>query len=271
MRTITLVIQIGLTKLVAAEYLNLMSRVRTLIESVTPTALGITAEEFAEFTNLLEKLQLRVSYSSASALTAQLNELDKQRDSLLTYIFATINSGVNLPSAILGAAYKALELLIRPYVGIQTMPNQQQTMEVNGLIGALSADDAKAHLATVNLQSCVDDLKTINDEYASLTQQRTLDMGQDVPETTEALRKQIDPIYTSLAWIAFAENVSQPTEVTAQFIHDLNLVIKEVNNLYNQRTGKTTGTEDPVIPGTDPGTEDPAGGGDDEGGSPSGI
>lgn len=47
MRALTVLLFISLKKLNAAEYLNLMSRLRVLIETATPEALGLTAAEFA--------------------------------------------------------------------------------------------------------------------------------------------------------------------------------------------------------------------------------
>ena len=77
MRTIVLLVSPALSKLNASEYLNLMTRLQTLIETATPTALGLTDEEFEEFKALVAKLQNRVNYTSASALTAQLDGIDK--------------------------------------------------------------------------------------------------------------------------------------------------------------------------------------------------
>ena len=54
MRTVVLLISPALSKLNASEYLNLMTRLRTLIETATPTALGLTDEEFEEELRLSE-------------------------------------------------------------------------------------------------------------------------------------------------------------------------------------------------------------------------
>ena len=124
MRTVVLLSFIALGKLNASEYLNLMTRLRTLIETATPTALGLTDEEFEEFKALVAKLQNRVNYTSASALTAQLDGIDKQRDSLLTFLFSIVQNGVNLPLEAQRAAAEALALIIRPYANIQRLPGQ---------------------------------------------------------------------------------------------------------------------------------------------------
>ena len=88
MRSITILLSIALGRLNNAEYLNLMSRLQKLVETATPTAVGLTAEEFDEFKDLVEQLQDRINYTTASDRTALLDTLDSQRDSVLTFLFS---------------------------------------------------------------------------------------------------------------------------------------------------------------------------------------
>lgn len=272
MRTVVLLSFIALGKLNASEYLNLMTRLRTLIETATPTALGLTDEEFEEFKALVAKLQNRVNYTSASALTAQLDGIDKQRDSLLTFLFSTIQNGVKLPIEAQRVAAEALELIIRPYANIQRLPGQQEMVQVNGLLIDLAAESAAAHVTTLNLTAVVDELKKQNDQYAALTQQRTLESDANATENIAELRARMDPMYVAVTTIAHAESVANPTETTAEFIRALNATVAEVDHLYNLRVGHVKKQDqDTVVPGTDPeqpgGGEptDPGDGGDDSG------
>ena len=249
-----------------------MTRLRTLIETATPTALGLTDEEFEEFKDLVAKLQNRVNYTSASALTAQLDGIDKQRDSLLTFLFSTIQNGVNLPLEAQRAAAEALALIIRPYANIQRLPGQQETVQVNGLLVDLAAEAAAAHVTTLNLTAVVEALKEQNDQYATLTQQRTLESDAKATENIAELRARMDPMYVAVTTIAHAESVANPTETTAEFVRALNATVAEVDHLYNLRVGHVKKEDqETVVPGTDPeqpgGEEptDPDDGGDDSG------
>lgn len=277
MRTVVLLSSIALGKLNASEYLNLMTRLQTLIEGATAEALGLTNDEFEEFKDLVAKLQNRVNYTSASALTAQLDGIDKQRDSLLTFLFSTIQNGVKLPIETQRVAAEALELVIRPYANIQRLPGQQETVQVNGLLIDLAAESAATHVATLNLTAVVDELKKQNDQYAALTQQRTLEGDANATENITELRARMDPMYVAVTTIAHAESVANPTEATAEFVRALNATVAEVEHLYNLRVGHVKKEEqETVVPGTDPeqpGGEEPTDPGDDgsEGGSPSGI
>lgn len=277
MRTVVLLSSIALGKLNASEYLNLMTRLQTLIETATAEALGLTNEEFEEFKDLVAKLQNRVNYTSASALTVQLDGIDKQRDSLLTFLFSTIQNGVKLPIEAQRMAAEALELIIRPYANIQRLPGQQETVQVNGLLIDLAAESAAAHVTTLNLTAVVDELKKQNDQYAALTQQRTLESDANATENIAELRARMDPMYVAVTTIAHAESVANPTEATAEFVRALNATVAEVDHLYNLRVGHVKKQDqDTVVPGTDPeqpGGEEPTdpGDGGDDSGTPGGV
>ena len=277
MRTIVLLVSPALSKLNASEYLNLMTRLQTLIETATAEALGLTNEEFEEFKDLVAKLQNRVNYTSASALTVQLDGIDKQRDSLLTFFFSTIQNGVKLPIEAQRVAAEALELIIRPYANIQRLPGQQETVQVNGLLIDLAAESAAAHVTTLNLTAVVDELKKQNDQYAALTQQRTLESDANATENIAELRARMDPMYVAVTTIAHAESVANPTEATAEFVRALNATVAEVDHLYNLRVGHVKKQDqDTVVPGTDPeqpGGEEPTdpGDGGDDSGTPGGV
>ena len=276
MRSLTILLTIALTKLNNAEYMNLMGRLRKLVETATPVAVGLTDAEFEEFKVLVNQLQDRVNYSTASDRTELLNTLDNQRDSVLTFLFSTINNSAKMPIESLSAPGKALALLTRPYTSIQSAQDQQETVKINGLLKDLDTDEAKANLEALNLTESVAKLREINDEYEAQSAARAHDkeVARMSSESGTALRKSIDPLFEAIRQITLAESIAKPTDVTAGFILDFNAAIHEVNTLYNLRTGKTTSGEgETVLPGpdtdepTDP--REPEGG--DAGGSPDEI
>lgn len=257
MRSLTILLTIALSKLNNAEYLNLMSRLQKLVETATPTAVGLTADEFDEFKDLVEQLQDRINYPTASDRTAHLTTLDKQRDSVLTFIFSTINNSKKVPILELSEAGNALTLIIRPYTSIQSDQDQVETVKIKGILKDLDTEEAKAHLATLNLTDAVAKLQEINDEYETVTAARARDKeaARMSSDSGTNLRKRLDPIFEAIRQITLAESIAKPTEVTAEFILGLNSAIREVNTLYNLRTGKTqSGEDETVLPGTDPET-----------------
>lgn len=271
MRSITILLSIALGRLNNAEYLNLMSRLQKLVETATPTAVGLTAEEFDEFKDLVEQLQDRINYTTASDRTALLDTLDSQRDSVLTFLFSTINNSAKMPIEAQSAAGNALARITHPYTSIQGDQDQQETVKIKGLLKDLDTEEAKAHLATLNLTDAVAKLQEINDEYETQSAARARDKeaARMSTESGTNLRKRLDPIFEAIRQITLAESIAKPTDVTAEFILGFNSAIREVNTLYNQRTGKTqSGDGETVLPGTDPETpEEPQEPGGD-GGTP---
>ncbi|HIX86063.1 MAG TPA: hypothetical protein H9848_05600, partial [Candidatus Parabacteroides intestinigallinarum] len=59
-----------------------------------------------------------------------------------------------------------------------------------------------------------------------------------------------------------AESIANPTAATAEFVLAFNGLVREVDRLYNLRTGNTQaeGGGETVIPGTDPGESEGEGG-----------
>lgn len=271
MRSLTILLTIALSKLNNAEYLNLMSRLQKLVETATPTAVGLTADEFDEFKALVDQLQDRINYTTASDRTALLDTLDSQRDSVLTFLFSTINNSAKMPIEAQSAAGSALARITHPYTSIQSDQDQQETVKIKGMLKDLDTEEAKAHLATLNLTDAVAKLQEINDEYETQSAARARDKeaARMSTESGTNLRKRLDPIFEAIRQITLAESIAKPTDVTAEFILGFNSAIREVNTLYNQRTGKTqSGDGETVLPGTDPETPEDSGEPSGDGGTP---
>ena len=258
MRALKVLLEIHLRYLNAKEYLNLMSRLRVLLQDATPEAVGLTAEEMAEFEKYVDELQQRVSFTTATLETGDLDEGELQRDKIITYLFNAIENGKDLPLEDQAKAAKALGLTIQPYKGIQSLPNQQETVSIAGLLLDWSSEEAKTHLATMGLTAVVAKLQEVNDNYRLLSAKRARDLEALTPATVTELRAKLDPIFEAIKVITLAESVAKPTEVTAEFILGFNSAIREVNRLNSLRKEKgseDSEKQDPTIPGTD--TETP--------------
>ena len=113
----------SLHKLNNAEYANFANRTLNLAADTGAEAMGVTDEDLDRYSVLLSQLNDLVARSYASAETAELAELDKQRDVLGKYIIDTVNAGQTLPLASKSAAAKALWLVLKPYKGFHDLPN----------------------------------------------------------------------------------------------------------------------------------------------------
>ena len=257
------------------EYLNLMTRTKEWLDAVGFAALGIEADVMERFEQLLGLLGDLVARSYAQAETPEMAELEKQRDALGLYIIDNVRNAQNVPIANAADAAKSLWLDLKPYEKFYSMPNQQETMMLDGMTRDLKSEKNAPYVATLGLTSYVDELATVNTRYAELTSQRTSQRNAEKTADSATLRKEMDQLYDYITTVAFCESVAKPTDATARFISELNAVIDEINALYNQRMGltKKTDEETPLPPATDSGTttptepETPGTGGDDSGGT----
>lgn len=105
MKQIVKIQEIGLAKLNNAEYTNFSTRVLTLVEqagTLEPdggSALGIETEVQEEYDGLRATMNDIVAQSRISDLTAELADLDKQRDDLVVYLFSSLRSKKTSPVA----------------------------------------------------------------------------------------------------------------------------------------------------------------------------
>ena len=243
MKTIVTIQEINLHVLNVSEYNNFMTRVRTLIDNAGLDKLGIEQADYDEFLADLGIIEQLVKQSRASEITAQLEELDTQRDSLLTYIFDTVNNATRLPIEAMKRAATSLQMVIKPYAGIQRTAMQQETAQINGLLLDLAGNMA-ANVTTLGLDDMVAQLKQANDSYAALTDERTQAGATNKLENSKTVRARMDNAYTTLCHIAFANSVVNPSEQTAAFVRDLNATIGEVKTRYNQRRAQAAGSTD---------------------------
>lgn len=244
MKTIVKLKSPGLHKLNNAEYANLANRMLNLAADTGAEALGVEDDDLDRYSVLLSQLNDLVSRSYASAETAELEELDKQRDTLGKYIIDTVNAGQNLPIASKAAAAKALWLVLKPYKGFHDLPNQQETTVVSGMVLDLSKTENEPHVSSLGLTDFVNELNLVNTRYQTLTDQRTLSREAAKTDNSKTLRTEMDALYDYITTVGFCMSVVTPTEDTARFIAQLNAIIDETNTSYNQRIAQTKAAEE---------------------------
>ena len=252
MRTIVKIKDFGITKLNNAEYTNFSTRVLTLVEqagTLEPdggSALGIEAEVQEEYETLLATMNDIVAQSRISDHTAELMEVDKQRDDLVVYLFKLLRSKKSSPLADERKAATSLYNLLKPYVGCYRSPGQQETVQIRGLLTDARKAENLPNVEALSLANILTELESANDEYASLTEQRTEERAASRLDESKTVRARMDELYDYISTVAFVQSVAHPTEATAAFVTNLNALIDETNALYNQRIAQAKrGKEEP--------------------------
>ena len=252
MGTYTKIKPAGLTKLNNAEYTNFMNAFYRLAfaagggggDSESPdeisldnNPLGITDAQKAAFEKELPLMPDLVNQSHISDETAQLLDLDKQRDDLVVYLTSSVSQMRKNPIEAQRAAAQTVYNIIKPYIGIYKSANQQETAQIQGLLLDLDKEGVPALIQTLGLKEIQDSLRAANDEYAKLTAQRTGNRAASIKEASAVVRLRMDDLYDDMTTIAFVQSVAAPTAETARFVNELNALIDETTALYNQRVG----------------------------------
>lgn len=257
MGTIAKIKSIGLTKLNNAEYENFMSRFRGLIppgESDKPdeisvlsvnNPLGISDAQLSAFDTDLTLLVDLVNQSRISDETAQMLDLDKQRDDLVVYTTTSVSQMTKSPLPAQRSAAQTVYNIIKPYIGIYKSANQQETAQIEGLLADLAKPGIPELINTLGLTEVIAALREANTDYATLTVRRTNNKAASIKENSTAVRLRMDSLYDDMTTIAFVQSVATPTPETAKFVNELNILIDETSALYNQRIAAAKAVKKP--------------------------
>lgn len=254
MKQIVKIQEIGLAKLNNAEYTNFSTRVLSLVNqagTLEPdggSALGIETEVQEEYITWLGTMNDIVAQSRISDRTAELTEVDNQRDDLVVYLFKLLRSKKSSPLADERKAATSLYNLLKPYVGCYRSPGQQETVQIRGLLTDARKAENLPNVEALALTSILTELEEANDEYARLTELRTEERAASRLDESKKVRARMDELYDYMSTVAFVQSVAHPTDATAAFVTNLNALIDETNALYNQRIAQAKrGKEEPEV------------------------
>lgn len=208
--------------------------------------------------------------SQKSEFTDTLNELDTARDDAYMGLKGIVEGYAKVPDAGMKAASKALGQLITDYrIDVRVQRDQE-----SGLLSNFIADlqgKCAAHVQTLHLEEVVQVMKTANDNYIAVRENRTEERMLKEKNALENARKATDAAYRNFIAMVNALALVEGDADYADFIDYMNTLISEYKaEVLNQKPTSTTpatpdsgdsGTTEPTEPET-PGT-----GGDDSGGT----
>lgn len=226
---------LNLHKFNNAEHTSLIGRFISLSEAAGMEVLHYEEADMTRLNLLYKQMQDLVAHTSSAAETPEMQQLEEQRDKLGQYIIDTARNGASLPIASKAAAATELYRILKPYVGFYSLPNEQETVVINGMIADLAKEENTAHMATLGLTDYLIELSSVNAKYDNLSQQRSATRNASQTENSKTLRAEIDALYAYITTVAFAHNVVTPTEALAGYISMFNTYIDEANTAYNLR------------------------------------
>lgn len=164
--------------------------------------------------------------AQASVHTARMLELDSRRDELLTNLFGVVRAQCTSPVALIKEAARKLDLVFKPYVGIQGEGFEAESGHIAGL-----QDDAAAHtdeVTALGLTPVLAELKTVNDEYEQLrVARRKESIAATLPSATE-VRPQTDEAFELVSQYIQASYLFSTDSNDRQMMVDL---VNEMNQI----------------------------------------
>ena len=225
----------GRTKLNNSEYSNFMNEVRKLADAAGYEKLGIDQTELTDFDNQVLQLVQIIVQTAAKPQTLTLNELDSQRDSLVTFILAVARYGQDIPIDSFAAAARNLYLNLNPYVGMQKAALTQESAQVNSLLTMLAESTNAANATTLGLTTVIAKLKTVEATFEAQYNARAQSQVNEPYVSTRPLRASIDQLYDIMTMMAQAKILTSPSDVGRTFVKGLNKLIDDTDRLYHTR------------------------------------
>ena len=126
-------------------------------------------------------------------LTAKMQQLDDDRDALLSQLFSTIRNNRRSPVKALREPAERLVKLVNSYKGIQTEVLMAESLHVNGLLMDLAKQPTDT--AALGLTAVIAMLKTTNEEFEELELKRIDGTDKSGPTSTKAVRPLTDEAF----------------------------------------------------------------------------
>ena len=172
---------------------ELHQQLYNLIAAQDKQKLHLTDELLKAWNDLIAQEVELNNAQQDTELTAKMQQLDDDRDALITQIFSAIRSNRRSPVKALREPAERLVKLVDSYKGIQREVLQAESLHVNGLLMDLAKQSADT--AALGLTAVIAMLKTTNDEFEQLELKRVDGTDKSGLSSTSALRPLTDEAF----------------------------------------------------------------------------
>ena len=183
----------GITVHTSAMHAELHQQLYNLVAAQDKQKLHLTDEQLKAWNDLImQEVELNNAQQDTE-LTAKMQQLDDDRDALLSQLFSTIRNNRRSPVKALREPAERLMKLVDSYKGIQREVLQAESLHVNGLLMDLAKQSADT--AALGLTAVIAMLKTTNDEFEQLELKRIDGTDKSGLSSTSALRPLTDEAF----------------------------------------------------------------------------
>ena len=222
------------------------------VKAFDQTKLKLPAGLMAAWDSRREK-EIKVNKTIAdSAYTTRLNECDKKRDKVLTFILGSVRSQKISPTATVAEAATRMARLLKPYTGSQVLAFDEETANIRGLLDDLSTQTAD--VTTLGLTDALSQLGTLNTEFIQLRSERRVESPDGDLPNSKLVRAESDAAYETVCCYIEAAFLYATTDedrrAIAGLIKDLNKTTAAYKTTHRMKMAqkKPTDPKEPKQP-----------------------
>ena len=183
----------GITAHTSAMHGELHQQLYNLVAAQDKQKLHLTDELLKAWNDLIAQEVELNNAQQDTELTAKMQQLDDDRDALLSQFFSTVRNNRRSPVKALREPAERLVKLVNSYKGIQTEVLMAESLHVNGLLMDLAKQPTDT--AALGLTAVIAMLKTTNDEFEQLELKRIDGTDKSGLSSTSALRPLTDEAF----------------------------------------------------------------------------
>ena len=225
--------QIRLSRLDNGRHFEYHNHVYDLLHAADATKIGIPAEKITAYKADLDVEEEINRETQASLNTQRMTKKDEERDDLLSFIFNTIRTNRLSPEQAMATAAEELNVVAKPYYGIQKLGLDQESAFINGLLRDFRKTENAPHVTTLKLTSALQKLETANAEFRQIYDARSATRADNKLPQAKVARAKTDAMYEQIVFILKAAYYYGIAPVERP------LIVSIVNKM-NQRMEETT-------------------------------
>ena len=206
---------------------ELHQQLYSLVAAQDKQKLHLTDELLKAWNDLIAQEVELNNAQQDTELTAKMQQLDDDRDALITQIFSAIRSNRRSPVKALREPAERLVKLVDSYKGIQREVLQAESMHINGMLKDLAKYPTET--AALGLTAVIAMLKTTNEEFEQLELKRIDGSDKSGFTSAKAVRPLTDDTFYEVrgnieAAFYFA-TVAADKQMIATLVDNLNAVL----------------------------------------------
>ena len=200
------------------------------VAAVNIAKLNMPAEVLGEWKKNIDAEVEINKETEASIHTAKLLAKDRERDKLLTYLFGEIKNNKIAPDDLKQQAAEKLDVIIKPYYGIQKDPMESESLHIVGMRADL--EKYPGEVAALNLMPVVAKLYTVNDEFEKLRKERREETGIITPLNSREIRLKTDESFSKVCIYILSANLHATTDEDRELISTLSTNMNKTSHAF---------------------------------------